>query len=232
MNDLVETKTNLPAEIADMFGDDAGQGYGNAEAGDFAIPRITILEALSPQLEDDSFEGKKGQLYNTLTGEVYDSVDVIPVEYRKHFLIWAPRSSGGGLVSVLTLEEGQNHIDDCEKNEKGELILPDGNILEETAEMYVVIVNDENEPQEAIISASKSRLTSMRKWMGIARGLKVRLSSGKIVNPPLFSHVYNVTTEKRSNDQGNWHVFHVAKSHAVSNPELYQYAKEFHSHVS
>ena len=69
------------------------------------IPFIRVIQALSPQIKksDLSFiEGaSQGDLFNTVTGEVWDGekgINVIPCYQETKHLEFVPRDQGGGFV--------------------------------------------------------------------------------------------------------------------------------------
>src|SRR5262245_10243202 len=96
----------LPAQT-DMF--DVGAKYGtgleNVGARDLLIPRLTILQGLSPQVTKGRPEYDKdarvGMIYDVGLQEGFgDEVDILPVHYTKVWLEWAPRASGKGLIAA------------------------------------------------------------------------------------------------------------------------------------
>jgi len=86
-------------------------GFGNLDLSrDIAIPYINILQSNSPQLNPskaENVEGAKvGQFYNTVSQEVSDSLNVIPVLYQLRYVEWKPRESGEDLFLPMTLTVG------------------------------------------------------------------------------------------------------------------------------
>ncbi len=107
-----------------------GQGFEGAEAADFAIPYVIILQKLSPQI--DTVDGAKpGMILETASNQLFNKAGeglmVIPCYFRKDMVEWKPRESGGGLVAA----HGWNDtlMQSCTKNERGQMILPNGNIF-------------------------------------------------------------------------------------------------------
>ena len=75
-----------------------GTGLEDTTTEDFAIPFIRVLQPTSPQLQ--KADGKHipgasaGDLYNTVTNELYDGekgVSVVPCAYNKKYIEWIPR---------------------------------------------------------------------------------------------------------------------------------------------
>ena len=86
-------------------------GFGNLDLSrDIAIPYINILQSNSPQLNPSKAEhvegAKVGQFYNTVSQEVSDSLNVIPVLYQLRYVEWKPRESGGGFVNSHSADSG------------------------------------------------------------------------------------------------------------------------------
>ena len=75
----------------------AGEGLENVTAKDVLIPRITILQSLSPQLLKNKPEfnpdARTGDLFDVAQGEVLPNpMIVVPVFFQKTWLEWAPRA--------------------------------------------------------------------------------------------------------------------------------------------
>lgn len=78
-----------------------------------AIPFLTILQALSPQVTrgKDVYipEAKPGELFNTVTKELYDGekgINIIFGNFKESYIEWVPRSEGGGFVHEYKSLEG------------------------------------------------------------------------------------------------------------------------------
>jgi len=82
-----------------LFGNDAAKGFDNMTQDDLALPFVRILGQLSPQVTDGDAKfidgAKPGNIYNTVTSELYDGkkgIKVIPCYYKKEgmdlVLLW------------------------------------------------------------------------------------------------------------------------------------------------
>ena len=85
---------------SDLIIKSAGRGLENITNDDITIPRLAIVQAGSPQRKkkDEKYiEGaEEGNIFNTVTNQLYsDSITVIPCGYRKSYVEWVPRESGG-----------------------------------------------------------------------------------------------------------------------------------------
>ena len=77
----------------------AGQGVEMIGQGDIEIPRIKLMQGLSPELEQ--YNGlKAGDFFHTLTEKnLGNEVRIIPVYIDKRFILWNPREAGGGILA-------------------------------------------------------------------------------------------------------------------------------------
>jgi hypothetical protein len=134
---IIKPSADLMAEFSGM----ASSGLENVTANDVIIPRLTILQALSPQVTKSKPEfikgAEQGNFCDTGTNEIFvDSISVIPCFFARVFLEWAPRSSGKGLVKNHGIDA--SILDKCTPDDKGRQTLPNGNLIAETATYYVL----------------------------------------------------------------------------------------------
>ncbi len=99
---MPRTSTELSAEAADEFqGGDTG--LENVTGRDLLIPRITILQDLSPQVKKNKpefIEGAEiGDFCDTAAGEVFKEMLLLPCYFAVINLEWAPRATGKGLIA-------------------------------------------------------------------------------------------------------------------------------------
>ena len=55
---------------------DASVGFENIGQEDLALPFLKVLSGNDPVLDDRNFKGRKGDIYNTVTGECFDGEKV------------------------------------------------------------------------------------------------------------------------------------------------------------
>lgn len=209
-------EADLPATTsADDFEAHAGSGMGHVTSRDLVIPRLTILQALSPQLDKKKGEyiagAESGQICDVGTGEVFnEGVLFLPVYYRKDWLEWAPRASGKGLV---TIHNDPAIMDQCTRNAKNQPILPNGNLISETAQFFGINLSAGR--RKCFLPMASTQLKKARKWLTLATGEKLKNASGKEFTPPLWYRTYSLTTGDESNNEGSWTGWVVTRSAPV-----------------
>lgn len=195
--------------LGGAFEEDAGAGFGNADRDSFALPFLMILQSGSPQVKksDGAYikGAEEGMLFDSVFGAVYDGnegVLVLPVWYERCYNEWAPRSAGGGF-------RGRHSVDDVAhmqvtQNEMGQDVLPNGNLITDTRNHYVLIITPDGSYRPAIVSMSSTQVKKSRKWMTVLEFLRFTNASGNPFKPPAYASVFRLTTVPESNDKGTW----------------------------
>lgn len=70
-------------------------GFEDDEAGDVIIPRVKVIQTLSPERKDKIAE--EGDIINSLTKERLNGKIFIPVFKFNNNILWRDRSEGGGI---------------------------------------------------------------------------------------------------------------------------------------
>lgn len=190
------------------FMDDAGGGLDTVTARDMLVPRLTILQQLSPQLNPKKpqfIEGAKlRDIVDVATGKAFPhGILFLPVLYRKEVLEWYPRDTGKGLAKI---HSDIAILDTGTPQEKGPPILKNGNILVETAQFYGLNLTDDMVP--CFIPMASTQLKIARGWVNMLTGTKLK-HEGVSRMAPAYYFVYELTVAEMSNNQGDWGVWKV-----------------------
>ena len=241
---VAEVNTNTAVGFPLDFAADAGLGMEGADKSSFAIPFITMLQGLSPQLE--TVDGAKPGLFiNTITNELYSEVLVVPCAYQRRFLRWAPRSSGGGYKGEFNPIEVETGTLPGLKQIQGAYLMdvPEGapafdpkglplyDHLSDTRNHFVLAKNASGGWQPALISLSSTQIRKSKRWMSLIQGVEME-ANGRRFNPPSFSSVYALKPVKEENAKGSWWGIEIGRVGFVEDGELYAKAKAFHSSVA
>lgn len=224
----VKEEQPLVAFASDMMAD-AGLGFENVSANDVAIPYLKILQALSPELRGVTkvAGAEEGLIINTVTGQLMKEGRVIPCAFKKSYVEWTPREAGGGLVKEHTDEK---ILERTKKNERGQDVLPNGNLIVTTAYHYVMVVSDGGF-ERALLAMSSTQLKKSRRWLGQMMSLQVKVGD-KSFTPPPFSHSYHVGTGMETKDTNSWYGWLINDPLMVNDKGLYEAAKKFGADVT
>ena len=223
----VATKKEGGALATNVFEADANQGSQNISQEDLALPFLKILGQLSPEVNkrDGKYvEGAEpGKIINTVTNELYDTINVVPCHYKRQYIEWQDR--GQSTVAPVAIHEADSDIISQTTRDKSyKDRLPNGNYLDNTANHFVLQLGDT--PQSALISMKSTQLKVSRKWNSMMMGLKMQGKNG-LFTPPTYSHIYKLKTVQMSNDKGTWFGWDVEKVGPVIDKGIYDMAKNF-----
>jgi len=233
MNQVTEKKNGALATF-DMEAD-AQQSTQNISQDDLALPFLKILGQLSPEVNkrDGKYvEGAEpGKIINTVTNELFDSLNVIPVFYKRKYIEWQDRGTSTGAPVAIHAADS-DIVSQTTRDKSYKDRLSNGNYLENTADHFVLALGDSPENVEhALISMKSTQLKVSRKWNSMMMGIKMQGKNG-LFTPPTYSHIYKLSTVQMSNDKGTWFGWDVSKAGPVENRGIYDMAKTFAASVS
>ena len=219
------------ALATNLFEADANKGAQNISQEDLALPFLKVLGQLSPEVNkrDGKYvEGAEpGKIINTVSNELYDSINVLPVFYKRQYVEWQDRGTSTG-APVAIHEADSDIVSQTTRDKSFKDRLPSGNYLENTANHFVILLGDS--PTTALISMKATQLKVSRKWNSMMLGIKMQGKNG-LFTPPTYSHIYNLKTVQMSNDKGTWFGWDVSKVGPVSDKGVYDIAKTFAERV-
>ena len=211
--ELTANEQQLPSYIKTGV----SRGNENVSNDDIQLPRIEVLQALSPQVNKKNpayIDGaEQGMLFNTLTHELYaDGIRVTPVHFATRYLVWVDRkidTNGGFRGSFSTQQEADQLVSGQQDRDKLEVI--------RTAE-HIVILDDGS---EAIISMAKSKAKVSRKWNSL-----VRLNGGD-----RFSRSYKLTAIEDKSAKGEYMNIDVAND-GFPSEQVYLHAEKLYESIA
>jgi len=238
MNKVAKTKSNgqaLTAVSLDSIISDAESlsGLENVNsADDLTLPFIKVLSQLSPQCNKTSnnfVEGAEpGMIYNSVSGKLYDGeegIDIVPCFYKREYIEWGERGTGSG--APIAIHDSDYDISQAPRDAGFQNRLPNGNIVEETANHFVLVLDGDGGFEQALITMKSTQRKVSRKWNSMMLQVKMQGPDGKSFTPPSYSHVYRIKTIPQSNSKGTWFGWEVFKIGPVQSQGVYDAAKHF-----
>jgi len=204
--DNKEVVVGQTRDLAEFTGDLGFTGFEGVEndAGSFAIPFLKIAQALSHEVDEeheDYIEGlKKGDFFNSVTGENYGREASLIVVYSKR-VYNEYKPNRGGFVASHDRVVGASLIRDIA--EYPYVNKNTGNDLVETQTLFCIISGTDM----IIFPMSSTSLKHAKVFLSRADMLKKEDGKTKV---PLPSILYSFGTVSKSNDQGSW--FQVTKN--------------------
>lgn len=94
-------------------GNNVPMGFEDEEAGDIIIPRVKVIQTLSPERKDKVAD--EGDIINSLTKEKYNGKVFIPVFKFNNNIDWKDRADGGGIRCIARDGKVGEEIDGSRK---------------------------------------------------------------------------------------------------------------------
>lgn len=222
---------NGPGTVA-TFDDDAffgiDTGMDNVTSEDVALPRYTILQGLSPQVnsrKDEYVDGARmGMIFNTASNRVVDSQRLVFAYYQRRNIEWTPRErpcpfpdlpqvTGGGLYRDYGTDD--SILEECRRFEdNGSLWTPRGNELVVTGTWYVI---DPDTLSMGWIGMGKTQLTSSKKLLAGIRDEKFVHPQRGLMPAPMFYRVWEMSTRLREHDGNEWFTWQHKPNELIQN---------------
>ena len=229
MANAVKTKsdTKVATLDMDMFEQDAGAGLSNLGTEDLALPFLKVLSKQSDEL-DDIDGAKAGDILNTVTNTLYKGkINVVPCAYQRRFIQWQPRGSGSGApVGIYKPTDDMPETSRSSEDNKEYLTDGSGDYIEQTCQWYVKVVEEDGTASNALIAMKSTQLKKSRKWMSMIMSRQMTGKNGPFT-PPMYSHVYSLSTHAEENSKGKWHGWEMSLDKQVGDINLYNSAKTF-----
>lgn len=153
----------VAGEVPEWLKQGPARGNEQVEATDVTLPRIGIIQAISPQLKKNEAKyiagSEQGVLFNTLTNDLYpEGITFIPVLFRKEWVAFKDREKGGGFKGAWPFKEEVRARTEVEAMEDA----ADIELLESHSHIGYLVKSDGN-LEQCVIACTKSALKFSRK---------------------------------------------------------------------
>lgn len=209
----------LPAHLAQG----TGAGNENVSANDMTIPRLDVIQQLSPQLDPQNakyIEGAKlGHVFNSLTGELYNHCFVVNLHYETKYQIFKKRKFGGGFEGSFDTEaEAFAHLD-------SQGLPRDQYDVPETAIHKCLLLDENGLPdQPVLIYMSGSKMKVSKEWNS-----QIRLKDPRADR---FASVWTLSSVGEKNRQGQPYQNFDVTFAGWAGESLYQEAKSLYASIT
>ena len=237
MSEVAKKKTAEVVKIdQSIFEVDAGLGNSEVNSEVLSIPFLKTN--LSNTIQEENRGCLKGDLYNTVDGQIYDGkkgILVIPCHFQRRWIQWSPIDDDQRAPIAI-----YDKASDCpkterlrkdEKDNKDYLLDGSGHYIEETHQHYVLICKDDGTLDAVMIAMKSTSLKASRNWNALIKTRRFPKSDGTSFNPPRFSHIYRLNTVMQSNGTTSYAVWNAKLEKQVSNINAYNEAKMFQQSI-
>lgn len=196
---------------------DIPMGYDEDDADDIIIPRVKIIQALSPERKDRIAD--EGDILNSLTKEQLAGKNFIPVFKFNNNIKWIDRDLGGGIACQardgkigITTDGSQLLCKQCRANEFDNT--KQGKDAQPTCTKYINFFGFfEGEKAPIILSFGRTNYGEGKKLYSLA----------KVTMQNIFNNKYELVSKEVTKDRNNWYVIDV-KPQGATTQEDREYA--------
>ena len=237
MSEVAKKKTAEVVKIdQSIFEVDAGLGNSEVNSEVLSIPFLKTN--LSNTIQEENRGSLKGDLYNTVDGQIYDGkkgILVIPCHFQRRWIQWSPIDDDQR-APIAIFEKASDcppteRLKKDEKDNKDYLLDGSGHYVEETHQHYVLICKDDGTLDAVMIAMKSTSLKASRNWNALIKTRRFPKSDGTSFNPPRFSHIYRLNTVMQSNGTTSYAVWNAKLEKQVSNINAYNEAKMFQQSI-
>ena len=237
MSEVAKKKTAEVGKIdQSIFEVDAGLGNSEVDSEVLSIPFLKTN--LSNTIQEENRGCLKGDLYNTVDGQIYDGkkgILVIPCHFQRRWIQWSPIDDDQR-APIAIFEKASDcppteRLKKDEKDNKDYLLDGSGHYVEETHQHYVLICKDDGTLDAVMIAMKSTSLKASRNWNALIKTRRFPKSDGTSFNPPRFSHIYRLNTVMQSNGTMSYVVWNAKLEKQVSNINAYNEAKMFQQSI-
>lgn len=241
--------SNALASVPDFMKQDVGLGVEALGAGDMEVPRLIVLQSLSPEVVDG--DEKPGSFYHTILEEALGKELRMVIVYADiKYILWKPRHEGGGILARsddgktwtppnATFEvkpykdqpkvvswQTKPTVAESGLDKFGSSDPNDPNSQPAATKMwnFVVVLPDHPEMGPMV-------LTLQRGMADVGRNFSGKL---KMSGLPTFGQVYNATVRKENKGSGDFFSlsFNREKILGADDVEEYEYYKSLYQQFS
>lgn len=235
-------ENHLLAEIES----DAGTGMEGTDRETFAIPFMRVLQKSSPQCDETSSaydpEARAGQFINTVSGERFDSVVLLPCAFERRFILWAPRGADQGFLGQRLPEEvARERADGVIKEQDGALYYPNehGEVgpkkstrLVDTRAHYALHLKEDGTTEQVLLTLTSTQIRKSKKLMTMLNNVRIKAADGRVLQPPTWMSRVIAETVPESNEQGSWYGVKFQLDGLIEDKQLYEEGRAFHKSIA
>ena len=233
----VQSNNSLPA-APDFMKQYAGEGAENIANSEVEIPRIKLIQALSPELQEQD-DLKQGEFWHTVAEQsLGKSLNIVPLYIAQVYILWNPREGGGGILARADdgVHWSPNSGEFSVKINKGTKTVtwkmaptvaasrlaewgtydPDNDKSQPAAtKMYNVVafLPDFPELSPCVITLQRSAIKVARRFLGKL----------KITRAPSYGQVFTVSSTQEQGDQGPYWNYKLSSNGFVTDENAFNH---------
>ena len=204
MSKQVAKAKTTAVSAADEFEDMAGEGLENVTAGDLTIPRVDILQQMSPSVQkggSEYVEGfEPGKIAESATQKVFDEITFLPCLVRHVWIEWGPvRNQAPVAVHEQPTEPSSQQ-----------------NTIQETYQFFGLLMRGGDWPMRVTLPMKSTQIKRAKQILTQASSEMVKASSGRTFTPPLYYRVLHMGVVAEEKPPHRWYGWKVKRGETIN----------------
>lgn len=220
-NELTNTNTNTNTELSSQV-EEQVYGFEDSNSSDIVIPRIKVINALSPERQDGLAE--EGDVINSLTKDSVANKRFIPIKQYYSKIEWNADRDADQRILCFSRDgkvgaDGDSTQHSCASCKKCQFDnTKTGKDAQPLCTSYMNFLGFfEGDPMPVVLSFAKTNYNEGKKMLSIARSLRCNI----------WDYAYTLTGKKVSKGRNTWYIIESKLSDATS-AENRKLAKELY----
>lgn len=202
-------------ELPSYMSQGTARGSEEVKASDIVLPRLEIVQALSP-IKETNDDAREGHLFNSVTQEVLgELIYFVPVYYRMEYLVWKDQDQGGGFFGSFN---SQKEAEERKAQAVSEGENPEHIEIVDTPVQYGLRIAEGGDIEQIVISMAKTKSKVSRKWNAM-----IQIAGGD-----RFSRVYKIATFRDENKKGQKFFNYVVQPAGYTPERVYHEAEKMY----
>lgn len=213
MKENKELTTTENTAVEEVGTPGVAYGFEDTRSEDILIPRIKVIQALSPERLDG--EATEGTIINSLTKEDVAGKRFIPIKQYYSNIWWNPDRNADERIFCRSLdgkigirEEGSLACMNCKKNQ-----FDNTKVGKDAQPLCTAFLNFlgffEGSAMPVVLSFSKTNYNEGKKMLSIARSMR----------SSIWNYAYTVASKKITKDRNTWYILVPTMAGASSDAE-------------
>ena len=195
-NEVMQTTTELPVD----YTPEPMYGFEESRPEDIIIPRIKVIQALSPERIDG--EAVEGDIINSLTKEAVQGQRFVPIKQYYSNICWNPDRNAEIRILCRSLdgrigqgEDGSLSCAACKKNQFDNT--KTGRDSQPQCTSYLNFLGFfEGNPMPVVLSFARTNYNEGKKMLSIARSMRTAA----------WNYAYTLESKKVTKDKNVWFI--------------------------
>jgi hypothetical protein len=205
-------------ELPSYMSQGTARGSEEVKASDIVLPRLEIVQALSP-IKETNDDAREGHLFNSVTQDVLgELIYFVPVYYRMEYLVWKDQDQGGGFFGSFNSQKEAEERKAQAVSEGENPENPEHIEVVDTPVQYGLRIAEGGDIEQIVISMAKTKSKVSRRWNAM-----IQIAGGD-----RFSRVYKISTFRDENKKGQKFFNYVVQPAGYTPERVYKEAEKMY----